>query len=184
MNAAAQSKSICLCVTGGIASYKAAHLTSRLTQAGIQVHVAMTPAATGFVGTSTFLALSGNPVHSSVGATTEAPYGAHIHLATHCDVLAVVPATANFLAKAAHGLADCIASATYSAFDGDVFLAPAMNSSMWSNPATQRNLQQLADDGCQILAPEEGWLSCRQQGTGRLQSISDILSTLHHCCNP
>ena len=182
MDAGAQTKSICLCVTGCIASYKAAHLTSRLTQAGIQVQVAMTPAATEFVGATTFLALSGNPVHISVGATPEAPYGAHIHLAAKCDVLAVVPATANFLAKAANGHADCIVSATYSAFKGDVYLAPAMNSSMWANPATQRNVQQLEKDGCHILAPEDGWLSCRQQGPGRLKDISDILATLLHCC--
>tara|TARA_Y100001960_G_scaffold52322_1_gene53370 strand:- start:44 stop:598 length:555 start_codon:yes stop_codon:yes gene_type:complete len=172
------SSSICLCVTGGVAAYKSAHLASRLTQAGISVHVALSPAAKHFIGPATFLALTGNPVIESVFAGEQAPYGGHIRLASECDILAVVPATANFLAKAAQGQSDCIASATYLAFDGPVFVAPAMNATMWKKPATQRNLQQLQADGTTILHPEEGWLSCRQHGQGRLQDIDQILDFL------
>ena len=171
-------KSICLCVTGGVAAYKAAHLASRLTQAGIDVHVAITPAGLSFIGSATFQALTGNPVMQSVFHGESAPYGGHIQLANSTDIMAVVPATADFLAKAVQGNADCIASATYLAFRGPVYIAPAMNAAMWNHPATQRNLTQLQQDGVQILEPAEGWLSCRQHGTGRLKDIDEILELL------
>ena len=171
-------KSICLCVTGGVAAYKAAHLASRLSQNDIDVHVALTKAGSKFIGSPTFLALTGNPVSESVFDGDRAPYGGHIELASRCDLLAVVPATADFLANAAHGKADCIVSATYLAFQGPVYIAPAMNSAMWSHRATQRNVQILKQDGVQILEPDNGWLSCRQSGTGRLKDIDEILEIL------
>ena len=171
-------KSICLCVTGGVAAYKAAHLASRLSQNGIDVHVALTKAGSNFIGSPTFLALTGNPVSESVFDGDRSPYGGHIELASRCDLLAVVPATADFLANAAHGKADCIVSATYLAFQGPVYIAPAMNSVMWSHPATQRNVQILQQDGVKILEPDNGWLSCRQTGTGRLKDIDEILEIL------
>ena len=178
MSSSASVKSICLCVTGGVAAYKAAHLAARLTQDGIDVNVALTKAGSRFIGSATFLALTGNPVTESVFEGDRAPFGGHIELATRCDLLAVVPATADFLANAAQGKADCIVSATYLAFQGPVFIAPAMNSAMWSHPATQRNVQTLKDDGVQLLEPGEGWLSCRQTGTGRLQDVDEILKVL------
>ncbi|MBA62535.1 MAG: phosphopantothenoylcysteine decarboxylase [Planctomycetaceae bacterium] len=180
MSASSSAKSICLCVTGGVAAYKSAHLASRLTQAGIDVHVAITSSGLSFVGSATFLALTGNPVIQSVFHGDQAPYGGHIQLAATVDILAVVPATADFLAKAAHGDADCIASATYLAFQGPVFIAPAMNSAMWAHPATQRNVGILKDDGVTILEPDNGWLSCRQTGQGRLKDIDQILEILIH----
>ena len=178
MSTTAPVKSICLCVTCGVAAYKAAHLSSRLTQNGIDVHVALTQAGSRFIGSATFLALTGNPVTESVFEGDRAPYGGHIELAKRCDLLAVVPATADFLASAAQGHADCIVSATYLAFQGPVFIAPAMNSAMWSHPATQRNLRTLKEDGAQLLEPGDGWLSCRQTGIGRLQDVDDILDVL------
>jgi len=178
MSGTDQTKSICLCVTGGVAAYKASHLASRLTQAGIDVHVALTNSASKFIGSATFLALTGNPVTESVFQGKQAPYGGHIQLAATCDILAVVPATADFLAKAAHGQADCIASAVYLAFEGKVFFAPAMNSAMWNHLATKRNIAQLKNDGVEMLEPEDGWLSCRQKGQGRLMDIDQILNTL------
>lgn len=171
-------KRICLCITGGVAAYKAAHLASRLTQNGVDVHVAITQAGREFIGSATLLALTGNPVIESVFQGPDAPFGGHIKLATECDILAVVPATASFLAKAATGQSDCIASSTYLAFQGSVFIAPAMNSAMWQHPATQRNVAQLVTDGVTILQPDQGWLSCRQSGPGRLQDIDAILETL------
>ena len=172
------AKSICLCVTGGVAAYKAAHLASRLTQANIDVHVALTKSASNFIGNATFLALTGNPVTESVFEGNQAPYGGHIELAAKCDILAVVPATADFLAKAAQGHADCIASTVYLAFRGKVIVAPAMNSTMWNHVATQRNISQLKTDGVILLDPEDGWLSCRQNGQGRLMDIDRILTAL------
>jgi len=178
MSTSASVKSICLCVTGGVAAYKAAHLASRLTQDGIDVYVALTKAGSRFIGSATFLALTGNPVIETVFEGERAPYGGHIELANRCDLLAVVPATADFLANAAQGKADCIVSATYLAFQGPVFIAPAMNSAMWNHPATQRNVQTLKEDGVQLLEPDNGWLSCRQTGPGRLQDVDEILGVL------
>ena len=183
MSTSLSVKSICLGVTGGVAAYKAAHLASRLTQKGIEVHVALTKAGSNFIGSPTFLALTGNPVTESVFEGVRAPYGGHIELASRCDLLAIVPATADFLANAAHGKADCIASATYLAFQGPVYIAPAMNSAMWSHPATQRNVQTLKQDGIHLLEPDSGWLSCRQTGTGRLKDIDDILEILIQAAN-
>ncbi len=130
-------------VTGGIAAYKTAALVSRLVQAGAGVSVVMTEAATRFVGPTTFAALTGRPVGTSVFDQPEVPLGAHIQLAEKADLLCVAPATANFLAKAAHGIADDLLSTLYLSFAGPVLVAPAMNTVMWNKPSVQRNVQQL-----------------------------------------
>ena len=154
-------------VTGGIAAYKTAALVSRLVQEGVGVRVVMTRAAGKFVGRATFEALSGRPVLSRAFHDPDHPLGAHIDLAG-ADLLCVAPATANFLAKAAHGLADDLLSTLYLAFKGPVLLAPAMNDRMWEQPAVSRNIEQLRGDGVHFVGPEAGWLSCRTPGTGRM----------------
>ena len=118
-------------VTGGVAAYKTAALTSQLVQAGAGVSVVLTPAAREFIGAATFAALTGRNVHSGVFGESEFPLGAHITLAERAELLCVAPATANFLAKAAHGMADDLLSTLMLSFTGPVILAPAMNWQMW-----------------------------------------------------
>jgi phosphopantothenoylcysteine decarboxylase len=165
-------------VTGGIAAFKTATLVSRLVQDGAGVSVVMTEAACRFVGPPTFEALTGRPVYRTTFDNAEFPLGAHIGLAERAKLLCIVPATANFMAKAALGLADDLLSTLYLAFSGTVLVAPAMNSAMWSKPAVQRNVEQLRSDGVQFVDPGEGWLSCRQTGTGRMAEPDAIRAAI------
>ena len=164
-------------ITGGIAVYKTAALVSRLVQAGAGVSVVMTETATRFVGPVTFAALTGRPVATSLFDDRQS-LGAHIELAEKADLMCVAPATANFLAKAAHGQADDLLATLYLCFAGPVLIAPAMNTVMWNKPAVQRNLQQLRDDGVHCVGPEEGWLSCRKTGLGRMASPDAIFAAV------
>ncbi|MFV1966239.1 MAG: flavoprotein [Pirellulaceae bacterium] len=165
-------------VTGGIAAYKTAALVSRLSQAGAVVTVAMTESAKQFVGPTTFAALSGRPVATRVFHETGQPLGAHIALAEQAELFCVAPATANFLAKAAHGIADDLLSTLYLSFDGPVILAPAMNSDMWEKRAVQRNVDQLRKDGALLVGPDEGWLSCRKTGVGRMSDPETLFAEI------
>jgi phosphopantothenoylcysteine decarboxylase len=135
-------------VTGGIAAYKTAAMVSRLVQAGAGVTVVMTDAAARFVGPTTFEALTGRTVCTSLFDHPEYPLGGHVSLADKAVLMCVAPATANFLAKAAQGIADDLLSTLYLAFPGPVVVAPAMNTVMWNQPAVQRNVQQLRRTGC------------------------------------
>lgn len=177
MNASATSpnvldgRRIVVGVTGGIAAYKTAHLVSRLAQSGAEVTVLMTDAATKFVTPLTFQSLSGRPVYTSAWEHIEAHDPQHINLATKADAAVVAPASMDFLAKLAVGVADDVVSLVLSAVDRSktpVLLAPAMNTVMWSQPATQRNLKQLIADGFQTIGPEDGWQACRAVGPGRM----------------
>ena len=161
-------------VTGGIAAYKTAALVSQLVQAGAGVSVVMTESSRQFIGAATFEALTGRPVHTGVFNELGHPLGAHIDLAEQAELLCVAPATANFLAKAACGLADDLLSTLVLSFAGKILVAPAMNCEMWAKPAVQRNVEQLRRDGVVIVDPEEGWLSCRKQGAGRMASPERI----------
>ena len=165
-------------VTGGIAAYKTAALVSRLVQAGAGVSVVMTAAATRFVGPTTFRALTGRPVGTSVFDQPETPLGSHIQLAEKAALLCVAPATANFLAKAAHGIADDLLSTLYLSFAGPILVAPAMNTVMWDKPSVQRNVQQIRADGARIIDPGEGWLSCRTRGPGRMADPDVIFEAI------
>jgi phosphopantothenoylcysteine decarboxylase/phosphopantothenate--cysteine ligase len=169
---------IVLGVSGGIAAYKAAALASQLVQAGAGVTAVFTAAAEKFVGRATFEALTGRPVLMHVFDEPGHPLGAHIDLAEKGQLLVVAPATANFLAKAAHGLADDLLSTLYLSFTRAVLVAPAMNCDMWEKPAVQRNVQQLRADGVHFVDPEEGWLSCRKRGVGRMAAPETILSAI------
>jgi phosphopantothenoylcysteine decarboxylase len=166
-------------VSGGVAAYKTAALVSQLVQSGFGVTVVMTASARQFIGPATFAALTGRPVAEEVFDEREHPLGAHIEIARRGELLCVAPATANLLAKAATGLADDLLSTLLLSFDGPVLLAPAMNSEMWDKPAVQRNVMQLRRDGVHFVDPEEGWLSCRQRGVGRMAAPEKIFDAIH-----
>src|SRR5207237_2983950 len=130
--------------------------------------VVMTAAAEHFIGAATFAALTGRPVARDTFDEIQFPLGAHVTLAERSQLLLIAPASADFLAKAAHGLADDLLSTLYLAFTGRVLMSPAMNTAMWEKPAVQRNIDQLRSDGVQFVEPGSGWLSCRQVGAGRM----------------
>lgn len=165
---------ILLAVTGGIAAYKSAILVRRLREYGCDVRVVMTESAQQFISPLTFQALSGNPVHTALlDADAEAGMG-HIELARWADLLLVAPASCNTLAKFAHGLADDLLSTLYLANKAPVWVAPAMNQQMWAATATQRNLQQLQQDGVHIIMPTAGEQACGDVGVGRMSEPEDI----------
>lgn len=167
-------------VSGGIAACKTAMLVSQLVQTGIGVQVVMTAAAEQFVGTATFAALTGRPVATRIFEDARYPLGAHIELADRAQLLCVAPATAHFLAQAALGLASDLLSTLYLAFPGPVLVAPAMNTAMWEKAAVQRNVAQLRADGVHIVDPEEGWLSCRKAGKGRMAGPDVLQQVIQH----
>jgi phosphopantothenoylcysteine decarboxylase/phosphopantothenate--cysteine ligase len=162
-------------VTGGIAAYKTASLVSQLVQAGAGVTVVMTHSATQLIAPKTFEALTGRPVSLHVFGDGNHP---HIELAKNADVFCIAPATANILAKAAHGLADDLLSTLLLAFNGPIVMAPAMNTIMWQKPAVQRNVAQVRADGIQLIDPEEGYLSCGMQGPGRMAEPETIFKSI------
>lgn len=171
-------REIVIGVSGGIAAYKTAALVSQLVQGGAGVTVVQTASAREFVGPATFAALTGRPVLEKVFDNDAHPLGAHIELARRADLLCVAPATANVLAKAATGMADDLLSTLLLSFTGPVLLCPAMNVEMWSKPAVQRNVDQLRRDGIHFVDPEEGWLSCRDRGVGRMAAPEKILTAI------
>lgn len=171
-------REILIGVTGGIAAYKTAALISQLVQAGVGVTVAMTSAAEQFVGKATFAALTGRPVATSVFDSNAFPLGAHITLAERADLYCVAPATADFLCKAAQGAADDLVSTLYLSVTGPVLVAPAMNCEMWEKAAVRRNVAQLVEDGVHLVGPDEGWLSCRKKGFGRMAAPETIFAAI------
>ena len=173
-----QGQRILVCVCGGIAAYKAADLVRRLGDAGAQVQVAMTANGTRFVGTATFQALSGRPVRTSLwDEAAEAAMG-HIELARWPSRIVVAPATANMLAKLAHGFADDLVSTLCLATGAPIALAPAMNRLMWANAATQANVATLRSRGFAILGPAAGGQACGEVGEGRLLEPDAIVAAL------
>jgi phosphopantothenoylcysteine decarboxylase/phosphopantothenate--cysteine ligase len=169
-------KKILLGITGGIAAYKAAELTRHLVKAGADVRVAMTEAATRFVGTATMQALSGQPVWSDLWDARVNDAMGHIELSRDRDLILVAPASADFMAKLAHGLADDLLSTLCIARRCPLMVAPAMNVEMWQNAATQRNAETLRADGVQIVGPASGGQACGEMGMGRMTEPADILA--------
>ena len=169
---------VLVCVCGGIAAYKAAELVRGLRKGGAQVRVAMTDAATRFVGATTFQALSGEPVRTSLwDEAAEAAMG-HIELARWPTVVVIAPATANTLAKLAHGLADDLVSTLCLATDAPIAVAPAMNRLMWAHPATRANMDTLRGRGVLVLGPDAGDQACGEVGEGRMVEPETILAAL------
>ncbi|MCL2659069.1 MAG: bifunctional phosphopantothenoylcysteine decarboxylase/phosphopantothenate--cysteine ligase CoaBC [Acidobacteriaceae bacterium] len=179
-----ERKKVTVAVCGGIAAYKAVEVVRQLQDAGLDPHVVMTQAAEQFVRPLTFAAITGHRVISSLwsetaGADTgEASSIDHINEAQTTSALIVVPATANILAKFAHGIADDFVSTLYLATKAPVIVAPAMNVVMWEHAATQANLQQLRARGVRIVEPGSGYLACGMTGGGRLAEESEIVATV------
>jgi phosphopantothenoylcysteine decarboxylase / phosphopantothenate---cysteine ligase len=177
-----QGARVLLGVTGGIAAYKSADLVRRLRDAGAQVRVVMTEAATHFVGEATFQALSGHPVRRSLwDPAAEAAMG-HIELARWADLLLIAPASADLLARLAHGLADDLLSTVALASAAPLALAPAMNRQMYAHPATRANLELLRGRGALLLGPDEGEQACGDVGPGRMLEPEAIVARL--CAPP
>jgi phosphopantothenoylcysteine decarboxylase len=167
------SSELIIGVSGGIAAFKTAVLVSSLVQDGHGVTVVMTRAARKFIGAATFRALTGRPVVSQ-SFDQHYPLGAHIELADKAQLLCVAPASADILAKAAHGLADDLLSTLLLSFTGPIVFVPAMNSGMWEKKSVQRNIKTLRDDGYHFVDPGTGWQSCRRTGKGRMAEPADI----------
>lgn len=173
-----RDKTIVLAVTGSIAAYKAATLASQLAQAGAQVFVAMTDAATHFVAPLTFETLTRHPVALNVLALNAESHIEHVTLAKRADLVLIAPATANTLAKLAHGRADDIVSAIALDTRAPIMVAPAMETGMWENPATQENIARLADRGVIVIEPSAGHLASGAQGQGRMAEPDTILARI------
>lgn len=171
-------KKILLCVTGGIAVYKAAALTSKLTQAGATVKVILSDAAAKFVTPLTFQALSKNDVYTDTFDEKDSKVIAHIDLADWADLVLVAPATANTIAKLTYGLADNMITTTLLATTAPVWIAPAMNVHMYDHPAVQKNIMTLAQYGYQFIEPSEGYLACGYVGKGRLEEPEKIVELI------
>jgi phosphopantothenoylcysteine decarboxylase / phosphopantothenate---cysteine ligase len=171
-------KKILLCVTGGIAVYKAAALTSKLVQSGAEVKVIMSESAQEFVAPLTFQALSRQDVYWDTFDEKESSKIAHIDLADWADLILVAPATANIIGKLANGIADDMISTTLLATKAPVWVAPAMNVHMYDHPAVQRNIMTLFEDGCRFIEPGEGYLACGYIGKGRLEEPERIVQII------
>ncbi|WP_244093841.1 bifunctional phosphopantothenoylcysteine decarboxylase/phosphopantothenate--cysteine ligase CoaBC [Jeotgalibacillus sp. R-1-5s-1] len=168
------SKNILLCVTGGIAVYKAVALTSKLSQAGFNVKVIMTDSAMEFVTPLTFQAMSRNDVFYDTFDEKDSSKIAHIDLADWADLVLIAPATANVLGKLANGIADDMVTTTLLATTAEVWAAPAMNVHMYDHPAVKKNIQTLHEMGVRFIEPSEGFLACGYVGKGRLEEPEKI----------
>jgi phosphopantothenoylcysteine decarboxylase/phosphopantothenate--cysteine ligase len=162
-------------VSGGIAAYKAVEVMRLLQKSGCEVSVAMTRHATEFVQPLTFRALTDNHVIVDDYDPANPDPIAHINFSQNIDLLLVVPATANIIAKFANGVADDFLSSTYLACTAPVMIAPAMNTTMWEQPATQRNIERLKADGVHFVEPVAGELACKTVGTGKLEDVENIV---------
>ncbi len=169
-------KRLLLGITGGVAAYKAAELVRLLVGQGIEVQVVMTQAACQFITPVTMQALSGRPVFTDLWDNRIDNGMAHIDFTRDVDAVVVAPASADFIAKLAHGLADDLLSTLCLARMCPLLVAPAMNKQMWENPATQRNIKQIREDGIAVLGPGSGAQACGETGMGRMLEAEDLLA--------
>ena len=169
-----KGKRLVLGVTGGIAAYKAAELARLLVKEGAEVHAVLTQSGARFVTPATFQALTGRPAWTDMWDARMPDNMAHIELSRAADAVVVAPASADFLAKLAHGMADDLLSTLCLARDCPLIVAPAMNRQMWENPATQRNKSQLAQDGVIVLGPASGEQACGETGPGRMLEAAEL----------
>lgn len=167
---------IVLGVTASIAAYKAADIVSKLTKEECDVHVVMTRGASQFITPLTLQTLSRNPVTTDIFAEKAGWQPGHIELADNADVLLIAPATADVVAKLAHGFADDALTAIALATKASLLIAPAMNGKMWLHPATQENVEILTRRGADFIGPEAGLLACGYEGIGRLWPADDIVA--------
>jgi phosphopantothenoylcysteine decarboxylase/phosphopantothenate--cysteine ligase len=173
-----RGKFIVLAVTGSIAVYKVVELARRLTQAGATVQVVMTPGATQFVQPLTFQALTYRPVEVEMFGTFDDRATGHLAMGQQADVVVIAPATAHTIARLANGFADDLIGTTVLAAHAPLVIAPAMETHMWANPATQANVEVLRDRGATIVEPESGELASGQVGQGRLASLESITAAI------
>ena len=171
-------KQILLGLTGGIAAYKAADLARALIKEGADVQVVMTEAACQFISPLTMQALTGKPVFTSMWDARIGNGMPHIELSRDRDLILIAPATADFIAKLVHGAADNLLATLCVARETRLMVAPAMNRQMWENPATQRNIQQLRDDGVVIEGPGSGDQACGENGMGRMSESAQIVESI------
>jgi phosphopantothenoylcysteine decarboxylase/phosphopantothenate--cysteine ligase len=169
-------REVVLAVCGGIAAYKAASLASALVQRGAGVTAVMTAAGQRFVTPLTFETLTGRRVFTSLWDAEDHHDPQHLSLTAAADIFLIAPATANIIAKMAHGIADDLVSTMLMSAACPVLLAPAMNTRMWENPVMQQNLQSVIQRGCRVVPPGEGWLACRTVGLGRMAEPEQILA--------
>ncbi len=169
---------VILGLTGGIAAYKSAELTRLLVKQGVDVEVVMTEAACRFITPITMQALSGRPVHTDLWDTRSANAMGHIELSRGADAIVVAPASADFLAKLANGLADDLLATLCLARECPLLVAPAMNRQMWQSAATQRNIRRLRGDGVEVMGPAFGDQACGEVGAGRMLEPEELLATL------
>jgi len=170
---------ILLGVTGGIAAYKAVDLAGKLTTAGANVRTAMTASACQLVGPKSFEAVTGSPVFTSLWSDPQGHQMSHIALADWAQIVVIAPATANIIAKAANGICDDLLSTVLcTCWATPTLFAPAMNTRMWENPATQRNVQTLRATGIRMVGPASGRLACGTEGVGRMAEPQDILAAI------
>jgi len=165
-------------VTGGIAAYKAATLVSALAREGASVTVVMTAGAKRFVTPLLFHTLSGRPVYDDLWTAPEGHPAPHIALGQRAEAVCIAPATADILAKAAHGVADDLLTSTLLAIAAPLLLAPAMHERMWRHPATQANVLALRGRGAVLVGPKEGRLASGDEGTGRMAEVDEILDAV------
>jgi phosphopantothenoylcysteine decarboxylase/phosphopantothenate--cysteine ligase len=169
---------ILLVIGGGIAAYKCPELIRRLRDKGVQVRCVMTEAAKKFVAPLSVAAVSVDKVYTELFSLTDEAEMGHIRLSREADLVVVAPATADLLAKMAHGLADDLASTVLLATDKPVLAAPAMNQMMWGHPATRRNVARLQEDGIGFIGPNAGDMACGEVGSGRMAEPAEILAAI------
>jgi phosphopantothenoylcysteine decarboxylase/phosphopantothenate--cysteine ligase len=175
---ALEGRRLIVAVCGGIAAYKSAEVVSQLVQLGADVTVVTTAAARKFVAPLTFSTLSGKPVLSGTFAKIEAADPQHIALTERSDLMLVAPATSNVIAKVAAGICDDLVTLMIAAAACPVVFAPAMNNRMWENPIAKESRARLAALGYRFIAPDEGWLACRNVGPGRLAQPARIVEEI------
>ncbi|MBU9720403.1 MULTISPECIES: bifunctional phosphopantothenoylcysteine decarboxylase/phosphopantothenate--cysteine ligase CoaBC [Bacillaceae] len=175
-----EKRKILLCVSGGIAVFKAAALTSKLVQAGFSVKVAMTESATEFVTPMTFQALSRDYVYTNTFDEKDPAKIAHIDIADWADLVLIAPATANIIAKLANGIADDMVSTTLLATTAPVLIAPAMNVHMYQHPAVTKNMNTLSSYGYEFVEPNEGYLACGYEGKGRMAEPEELVKVVQN----
>jgi phosphopantothenoylcysteine decarboxylase / phosphopantothenate---cysteine ligase len=177
-------RSVLLIIGGGIAAYKSLELIRLLKKSGIGVHVILTAAAKEFVTPLSVASLSGEKIYDDLFSLTDEVEMGHIELSRSADLVVVAPATADLIAKMAHGHANDLASTTLLATDKKVLIAPAMNVRMWLHAATQRNLRTLRTDGIQVIGPNEGDMACGEFGPGRMAEPGEILLAIEALLSP
>jgi phosphopantothenoylcysteine decarboxylase/phosphopantothenate--cysteine ligase len=178
------ARRLLLGLTGGVAAYKAAELARLLMHDGVDVQAVMTQSACHFVGTATLQALTGKPVFTELWDASIANSMAHIDLSRNVDAILIAPASADFIAKLANGLADDLLSTLCLARDCPLLIAPAMNRQMWENAATQRNLATLRQDNVAILGPASGAQACGETGMGRMLEAHELAETMRSFFQP